>query len=229
MTPRRRFSRKLDTLLFDTGALGYAVLTRAPSWRKHCSALVEVAHIQPGHRVLDLGCGPGISAFGMLDRIPDLEIVGLDISQAMLFFAHYWRKREPRGNRVQFFRADATSLPFAEQSFDIVTGHSFLYLLPEPERVLAEVHRVLRPGGRCVFLEPNIDAPDGLLPREILDHAVEDPRFVMAMALWRMISRAKGRFHRARFDALFTQAGLVLETCETTLGGLGLYGIGKRP
>lgn len=229
MVLRAQLRRTFDTALFDGGALGYAVLTRAPAWRSHCGALVDRANLRAGHRVLDLGCGPGISAFAMLDREPGLDVVGLDVSRAMLFFGEFWRRREPRGDRVRFVRADATRLPFADRSFDVVTGHSFLYLVPEPGRVLAEVCRVLRPGGRCVFLEPNRDAPETLIPRAILSHAPSDPRFVLAMALWRTVSRTRGRFDADRFETLFGHAGLSFVACEPTLAGLGLYGLGERP
>ncbi len=223
-----QFKKTFTAAVFESGALGYAVLTRSPTWRVHCAELADRAEVKPGHRVLDLGCGPGISAFGMLDRTADLDIVGLDLSRSMLFFAEHWRKSEPHGDRVQFVRADATQLPFPDQSFDAVTGHSFLYLLPEPDRVLAEVFRVLRPGGKCVFLEPNTDAPDKLIPPEIMQQATTDPRFVMAMAMWRVYSRSYGRFDEARFSSLFTGAGLSLVTCESTLASLGLFGIGER-
>lgn len=221
--------RRLNNALFEAGALGYTVLTRAPAWRRQNRALVDLAALGPGQRVLDLGCGPGISAFAMLDRVPDLDVVGLDISRAMLFFAELWRGREPRGEQARFVHADARDLPFPDQSFDAVTGHSFLYLLPAPHQVLVEVRRVLRPGGRAVFLEPHQHAPDGLLPPEVLAQATADPRFVFAMALWRLVSRAHGRFDEARFAALFAGAGLSLLRCAPTLGGLGLYGIGERP
>lgn len=228
MELRAQIEKTLNQALFEGGAAGYAVLTRAPSWRSHCGALVDRARIAPRQRVLDLGCGPGISAFGMLDRVPDLDVVGLDVSRFMLLFAEYWRRREPQGDNVRFVRADATRLPFDDTSFDVVTGHSFLYLVPEPDRVLAEVRRVLRPGGRCAFLEPHADAPDALLPPEILARATTEPRFVLAMMLWRAVSRTKGRFDAARFAALFADAGLSLVACEPTLAGLGLYGIGER-
>jgi ubiquinone/menaquinone biosynthesis C-methylase UbiE len=129
---------------------------------------------------------------------------------------------------VRFVRADAARLPFADRSFDVVTGHSFLYLVPDAEGVLREVRRVLRPGGRCVFLEPNADSPDALVPPEILAHAASDPRFVAAMALWRVASRAKGRFDERRFTSHFGAAGLSLVACEPTLAGLGLYGVAVR-
>jgi len=223
----RDIKKTLSNVTFEVGALGYALMTRAPSWRAHCADLVDQANIQKGHRVLDLGCGPGISAFGMLDRVPDAEIVGLDLSRTMLFLAEQWRKVERNGHRVEFIRADATRLPFADHSFDAVTGHSFLYLLPDAEGVLREVKRVLRPGGRCAFLEPNVNTFDTLVPPEILGQALDDPRFVLAMTLWRFYSRTYGRFDENRFRQVFTAAGLVPIRCETTLSGLGLFGIAE--
>lgn len=223
----RDIKKTFANVTFEVGALGYAFLTRAPLWRTHCADLVDQANIQNGHRVLDLGCGPGISAFGMLDRVPDAEIVGLDLSRMMLFLAEQWRQRERNGHRVEFVRADATRLPFADGSFDAVTGHSFLYLLPDAESVLREVKRVLRPGGRCAFLEPNVNTFDTLVPPEILGKALEDPRFVLAMTLWRFYSRTYGRFDEGRFRSLFTAAGLTPIRCEMTLSGLGLFGVAE--
>jgi ubiquinone/menaquinone biosynthesis C-methylase UbiE len=223
----RSIKKTLAAATFEVGALWYAFMTRAPSWRAHCANLADHAQVKPGHRVLDLGSGPGISAFGMLDRVPDIDVVGLDLSRTMLFLAEQWRKREQNGQRVEFVRADATLLPFPDQSFDAVTGHSFLYLLPDAEAVLREVKRVLRPGSRCVFLEPNANTFDTLVPPEILGKTLEDPRFVLAMTLWRLYSRTYGRFDENRFRSLFTAAGLTPITCETTLSGLGLYGIAE--
>lgn len=230
MAPReliRDVKKSLAKATFEVGALGYAFMTRTPSWRAHCADLVDRANIQPGHRVLDLGCGPGTSAFGMLDRIADAEIVGLDLSHTMLFLAEHWRKREPNGARCEFVRADATSLPFNDHSFDAVTGHSFLYLLPDANAVLREVKRVLKPGRRCAFLEPNVDTFDTVIPREIMGKTFEEPRFVLATTLWRAYSRTYGRFDENRFHSVFTKAGLTPITCVTTLAGLGIYGVAE--
>jgi len=219
--------RLLSQGTFEMGALGYALMTRAPSWRAHCAELADRAAVKPGHRVLDLGCGPGISAFGMLDRVQDIDIVGLDLSRTMLFLAKQWQKVEPNGHRVEFVRADATQLPFGDHSFDAVVGHSFLYLLPRPDQVLLEVRRVLRPGGRCAFLEPNVDTFDTLIPLDVLGKVTEDPRFVLAMTLWRFYSRTYGRFDESRFRSVFGEAGLKTIACETTLSGLGIFGVAE--
>jgi ubiquinone/menaquinone biosynthesis C-methylase UbiE len=219
--------KTLSNATFEVGALWYAFMTRAPSWRAHCADLVHHANIQPGHRVLDLGCGPGISAFGMLDRVPNAEIVGLDLSRTMLFLANQWRKIEKNGQHVEFVRADASRLPFDDHSFDAVTGHSFLYLLPDANAVLREVKRVLRPGRRCAFLEPNVNTFETLVPKEVWGKTFEEPRFVMAMTLWRLYSRTYGRFDENRFQQVFKAAGLEPIKCITTLSGLAMYGVAE--
>ena len=100
-----------------------------------------------------------------------------------------------------------------------------MYLLPEAEEVLSEVKRVLRPGGRCAFLEPHASTFDTHIPPEIARQVLQDPRFVLAMTLWRFYSRTFGRFDENRFRSTFTAAGLTPITCETTLSGLGMFGV----
>jgi ubiquinone/menaquinone biosynthesis C-methylase UbiE len=215
-------------MMFDVGALPYAVLTAQPTWRAHGGDLAEHVQLKPGGHVLDLGCGPGESAFGMIDRVPDARVTGLDISSSMIRFARMRQRFERHRDRMTFVEGDAMSLSFADATFDAVTGHSFLYLVPDAERVLAEVFRVLKPGGRCAFLEP-AGMPGSSIPREIAGRALREPRFVTSMALWRIVSRGYGRFDEARFRSVFEGAGIELVRVETTLAGMGLFGIGRRP
>lgn len=217
-------------VLFELGAVPYAVLTAQPTWRAHGAELAELAGVGPQDHVLDLGCGPGESAFGIAERVPGLRVTGLDYSDTMIRIARARRRFDPSGARVELTRGDAMALPFPDATFDAVTGHSFLYLVPDAARVLAEARRVLKPGRRCVFLEP---ADTGrhplLLPKAIRAQAWRNPRFVSAMALWRLVSRRYGRFDEARFGTSFEGAGLRLLEVRRTLEGLGLFGIGVRP
>jgi ubiquinone/menaquinone biosynthesis C-methylase UbiE len=213
-----------QTILFGVGALPYAFLTTQKTWRDHGGELAALAGVKPGDHVLDLGCGPGESAFGMVERIPGLRVTGLDLSAPMIRFAQLRRKIDG----VEFVQGDAMQLPFPDGSFDAVTGHSFLYLVPDAVKVLSEVRRVLKPGKRCVFLEP-ANVPDRpLLPAEIRARTLRSPRFVASMALWRIVSRRYGRFDDARFARSFGEAGLRHEETRPTLGGIGLFGVGVR-
>ncbi|MGZ3422048.1 MAG: class I SAM-dependent methyltransferase [Polyangiales bacterium] len=223
---------ELRRVLFDMGALPYAILTAQPTWRTHGGELAELVDLGSG-RVLDLGCGPGESAFGMLDRAPSSTVVGLDLSASMIRFANLRKRFEPHQHRVEFVQGDAMALPYPDASFDAVTGHSFLYLVPDLDRVLAEAARVMRAGARCAFLEPTSFAEErGLgfvdVPREIAARAFREPRFVTSMALWRIVSRGYGRFDEARFRASFERAGLHLVECRSTLGGMGLFGVAEK-
>ena len=223
----RRLRDPIRALLFEAGALPYAVLTAQRTWREHGGQLAGLIALEAGHHVLDLGCGPGESAFGMLDRAPGARVTGLDASAHMIRFARLRSRWEPRGRELEFVRADAMSLPYPDATFDAVTGHSFLYLVPDADRVLEETARVLKPGGRCAFLEPAGKAGTGL-PGEILRKGWREPRFTASMALWRLVSRGYGRFDEERFRKAFARAGLTLVTCRETLAGMGMFGVAVK-
>ena len=100
-----------------------------------------------GGRLLDIGCGTGF----IIDLAVDLfdDVRGIDLTPAML------ERVRPRPN-VRVHTADAARLPFEGESFDVVSAYSFMHHLQDLDPVLAEAHRVLRPGG-CLYvdLEPN--------------------------------------------------------------------------
>jgi SAM-dependent methyltransferase len=218
----------LRRVLFDVGALPYAVLTAQPTWRAHGGELAELLSARPGEHVLDLGCGPGESAFGIAERVPGVRVTGIDVSASMIRFAELRRRFEVHRSELSFLEADAMALPFADATFDAVVGHSFLYLVPDAIAVLREARRVLRPGGRCAFLEP-ATLPGAGLPARIRARALREPRFVASMALWRIVSRGYGRFDETRFRHVFGEAGLVMRECHSTLEGLGVFGLATKP
>ncbi len=205
--------------LFEAGASAYDWLTWQERWRDHCRSMVDHLHLQTERpRILDLGVGPGISALGLLDRLPEATVVGVDLATRMMATA---RKRIE--GRVSLVQADASHLPFADASFDAVTGHSFLYLLPDRSSVVREISRVLRPAGHCAFLEPNARPPRGVWRR------IRGPlRFRISMVLWRVASSGAGRFEPATLQALLDEA-LLAQPPATTLHGLGLIGTARKP
>jgi ubiquinone/menaquinone biosynthesis C-methylase UbiE len=102
---------------------------------------------RPGMRVLDLGTGVGAMAGALARRHPGIELWGLDLRAAQLTQA---KALHPVATYVQ---GDATRMPFPDASFDRVHASWVLEHIPEPERVLREVRRILAPGGQCFFLE----------------------------------------------------------------------------
>ncbi len=111
----------------------------------------------PGYRVLDLACGAGQPALTVATRVlPGGTVVATDISPDMLAVTE--RKARARGlDNVELCEMGAEQLGFPDGSFDAVTCRFGLMFCPDPARAAAEIHRVLRPGGRfavAVWDEP---------------------------------------------------------------------------
>jgi ubiquinone/menaquinone biosynthesis C-methylase UbiE len=100
-------------------------------------------------RSLEIGAGTGYFSLNLLQAGIVSEATCTDISPGMV--ATLARNAQLLGLDVRAARADAESLPFADQSFDLVLGHAVLHHLPNLRRAFAEFHRVLRPGGRIIF------------------------------------------------------------------------------
>jgi len=97
------------------------------------------------NRILDLGCGTGRQARALYARFPESRIVAIDPARGMLERARRQRGRWHR--RFELIAAGAESLPLAEDSIDLVFASMVLEWCGDPERVLHELRRVLRPGG----------------------------------------------------------------------------------
>ncbi len=139
-----RIARRYD-LINDLQSFG---LHR--SWKRR---VAELARPTPGARALDLCCGTGDIAFVLAQRGAD--VTGLDFSAEMLEVAAA-RRGKMRNSEIQnpnFIQGDAQQLPFAENSFDIVTVGYGLRNLTSWERGLDEMHRVARPGARLIVLD----------------------------------------------------------------------------
>jgi SAM-dependent methyltransferase len=120
-------------------------------------------------------------------------------------------------------RADALALPVRAGAFDGATGHSFLYLVADPDLALAEVRRAVRPGGGIAFLEPRAGAPRAWeAVRRGAHHAV-------AMVLWRGMSRLHRRYDEVTLPALLARAGFADARAWPVLSGYGVMATALRP
>jgi demethylmenaquinone methyltransferase/2-methoxy-6-polyprenyl-1,4-benzoquinol methylase len=119
-------------------------------WRKRAA---DRAQLGPGDAALDVCCGTGDLTFELAERVgTEGSTVGCDFSERMLELAR--RKATERGaSRIRFEWADALKLPYEDRSFDAVTVGFGMRNLVDLERGLAELARVLKPGGRLVILE----------------------------------------------------------------------------
>ena len=111
-------------------------------------------HLRPGMQVRDVGCGPGSITLGLAEVVAPGEVVGIDIQPSQVQRARDLACERGIAN-VRFEVGDGTRLPFPDHSFDAVFAHAVLLHLSEPVRALAEMRRVLRPGGLAGVREPD--------------------------------------------------------------------------
>jgi arsenite methyltransferase len=109
-------------------------------------AAVEAAAPDSEARVLDVGFGGGYSLERLARAVGPERVAGVEFSEAMIGAV-----RGRLGEAIDLRLADAGSLPFPDRCFDVVLSVNTLYFWPDPARVLAEMSRVLRPGGRLVL------------------------------------------------------------------------------
>ena len=162
----------------------------APSHRTLIRRIREAA----GHRpikMLDVGCGTGLFASKVRASLPSVEVCGIDLVSGMLSKGKArWRLHQGHVLPVQ---GDSERLPFASGSFDIVTCANSFHHYPRQDRAVAEMRRVLRPGGRLMIIDGYRDGVWGWFIYDVCVAAVEGD-----------VHHASAR----RFRELMTQAGL---------------------
>ncbi|MBU6999094.1 MAG: class I SAM-dependent methyltransferase [Theionarchaea archaeon] len=98
-------------------------------------------------RILDVGTGPGVLAIAFARNMPEVEVVGLDLSEVVLAVAEENAQKNGVSSRVSFERGDAQDMPF-DSVFDLVISSNTLHLVENPVNMFNEIQRVLKPGGK---------------------------------------------------------------------------------
>lgn len=161
-------------------------------------------------KILDVGCGTGVFAGLIRQAFPDAHVWGIDLVAGMLEKgAERWRRHAGSVLPVQ---GDSERLPFATGSFDIVTCANSFHHYPHQDRAIAEMHRVLHPGGRLMLIDGYRDAPWGWfiydfcvasIEGEVHHCAARRVRALMAQAGLQDVSQ---KVHRGAAPFLFTEA-----------------------
>jgi len=228
---KHRYVRRL----FATIANRYDLITVVLSYgldRRWKRRLVEMAGAGDGARVLDLACGTGDLALALAAR--GARATGLDVTPRMIELARGKRGRRPAGPAPAWLVGDMMALPFADESFDVVTTGYGIRNVPVIEPALAEIRRVLRPGGRLLSLDFN--RPDSALVRGVYLAYLTVVGSALGLALhgdadtYRYIPESIRRYPGARgLAALMRDAGFDAARAHPVLGGLMAINTARRP
>ncbi len=204
----------------STYTMGYGPEFRKMLERRNaanCAAHL-LPHLRSGMRLLDLGCGPGTISVGLASAVAPGALHGIDMEASQIEMANAAAKAGGHGKAV-FQVGDATDLPFEDASFDVAHCHALLNHAPDTQAVLAEVKRVLKPGGlfaaREVFGDSSFIEP----PRDLggISGATVWATFLKLLAANGGHPQMGKELKRAFFDAGFTdvRATASFETYDT--------------
>jgi arsenite methyltransferase len=130
-----------------------------------------------GEHILDIGAGPGLLMADMAAVVgPTGHVTGLEISDSMLTLARQRFASSAVADRITLVKGDAAALPFPDASFDAATSTQVYEYVPDVDRALTELHRVLRPGGRALILDTDWAS--------IVWNATDQPLMDRVLAAW---------------------------------------------
>jgi arsenite methyltransferase len=136
--------------------------------------VLQALGLTEGEQVLDIGSGPGLLAYDMAIAVGDKgRICGIDVSGAMLAMASNRCIEQPW---TEFWTADATQIPYPDGRFDAAVCTQVYEYVSDIPAALAELHRVLRPGGRAVILDTDYGS--------LIIHTEDAARMSRVLSAW---------------------------------------------
>ena len=140
---------------------GLAGRLLAWNWLRETAAVNDIAvdllHARPGERICEIGFGPG-QTLGRIAAV-GAHVLGVDIAADMLMVAGRRNAAAVAAGQIELVEGDGTALPTADATLDAALSVHSLYFWPDQPAVLAELRRVLRPGGRLVVALRPADQP----------------------------------------------------------------------
>jgi ubiquinone/menaquinone biosynthesis C-methylase UbiE len=136
------------------GSVLYNALSSTEIFLRHYELVAhDVANYGRARRLLDIGTGPGQLLLALSKTLPEAELVGIDISPAMIAQAQRNLKTHGRDTHIEVKVAGADALPFADGIFDRVVSTGSLHHWNDPVNALSEAHRVLKAGGYALLYD----------------------------------------------------------------------------
>lgn len=171
---------------------------------------LDLLALRPGERVLDIGVGPGYLALEMANAVgPQGRVCGIDTSEAMLELA---RRRCAGPGGVELRLGDASDLPFADGGFDVAAAIQVYLYVADVDAALAELYRVLRPGGRAVVMDTDWGTAAW--------NCADPERLKRVLAVWetcfthsRLARSLPGKLRRAGFKLAREDVVPLVNTC----------------
>ncbi|MDJ1181782.1 class I SAM-dependent methyltransferase [Roseofilum casamattae] len=141
------------------------LITQAYYWQDQL--ILRDLNLSSGESFLEIGCGIGAVLGIILENFPDLKVAGIDIESAQIEYARQHLHRLGFDNKIDLRVGNASQLPWPDSSFDCVYTIWFLEHVANPQVILEEAYRVLKPGGRIILNETDYktqliwpDSPD---------------------------------------------------------------------
>jgi len=197
-------------------------------------AIIRRIHQKHGDRpikVLDVGCGTGVFGARIREALPNARVWGVDLVKEMLQGgAARWAAHDGDLTPV---RGDSEALPFASGTFDVVTCANSFHHYPHQDRAVAEMRRVLEPGGTLMIIDGYRDAPYGWFIYDVCVAGVEGNVLHCSRKRMRSLFAEAGfsvdrqKVHRGFAPFLLTE-GTALPTAAIPAPHLGRRAVAER-
>jgi ubiquinone/menaquinone biosynthesis C-methylase UbiE len=131
---------------------------------------ISLMNIQPNDRLLEIGFGPGMAIKKVAEIASNGFVAGIDFSETMLEQARKVNASAIKSGLVELKYGEVSSIPYGDELFDKVFGINIMYVLPDLQKAIKEMWRVLKPGGQIMFCMPErefVDKRRRLAPEDI--------------------------------------------------------------
>lgn len=195
----------------------FQYIQTATAWSRTLGAFARWCHPQPGERVLDIGCGPGL--LPALFHNLGCRATGLDLDEAMF---------HPLPLYKQVVCGDAIRLPFRSGTIDLITASNLLFYLPGPAEALAEMSRVVALDGRIGLINPSPRLSTSAAAEVAEEHNLDEAAR-LSLLNWAQRAENHQRWSPEALQELCEIAGLAISAWDYHVGpGFALFAIARK-